>query len=315
MAADPTDERLRDALRRYWAVREELQALGIPAFDSPDDAAVWLAERQPSAARTDIHGDDGAVPLVDKAAIAQRLLAFGEEIWRARPEGPIVDDREADAFVKADPFALLVGVVCDYRIPAERAWVVPLELKRRLGHLDPGRIARGGERVSAAFALPPKLHRFVNQAAGYVVAAAERVVDEYAGDAARIWAGRPTARELFGRLASFKGIKQKKAAMAVEMLVQNFGVPVQEREGIDVAVDVHVRRVFLRTGLAASHDAKAIIRSARELHPSRPGALDEPAWWIGRKWCRPVRPECPSCPLSSVCPKLIGRASAVRGVG
>jgi len=39
----------------------------------------------------------------------------------------------------------------------------------------------------------------------------------------------------------------KKAAMAVEMLERDLGVPVRDMGGSDIAYDVHARRVFLRT--------------------------------------------------------------------
>ncbi len=41
-------------------------------------------------------------------------------------------DPEADAFITADPLALLVGMVLDQQIPLERAFAAPLELWRRL---------------------------------------------------------------------------------------------------------------------------------------------------------------------------------------
>jgi hypothetical protein len=38
--------------------------------------------------------------------------------------------------------------------------------------------------------------------------------------------------------------------MAVEILARDLGIPLREMSGSDVAYDVHLRRVFLRTGLA-----------------------------------------------------------------
>jgi endonuclease-3 len=64
-----------------------------------------------------------------------------------------------------------------------------------------------------------------------------------------MWSGKPTARQLFERLDKFEGIGQKKAAMAVEILERDLGVPISAMHGSDIAYDVHVRRVFLRTGL------------------------------------------------------------------
>ena len=54
-----------------------------------------------------------------------------------------------------------------------------------------------------------------------------------------------------------------------------------------------------------------MIAVARRLHPARPGALDLPAWQIGRGWCHPSVPDCISCPLTAVCPKDIERAAQV----
>jgi endonuclease III len=53
---------------------------------------------------------------------------------------------------------------------------------------------------------------------------------------------------------------------------------------------------------------------ARALHPERPGALDMPAWDIGRRWCHPTRPECLGCPINAACPRLIDSAAQVHGV-
>jgi endonuclease III len=144
------------------------------------------------------------------------------------------------------------------------------------------------------------------------VAAARKVVSEYGGDAGSIWAGQPSAAELAGRLRTFRGIGQKKAAMAVEILARDLGAPIAELSGSDIAFDVHVRRVFLRTRLIEYDDLDHIVDVARRLHPERPGELDFPAWLIGRQWCGAGIPNCAACALRDVCPRDVDRASAVR---
>ena len=104
------------------------------------------------------------------------------------------------------------------RIPYQRAWQAPLELRRRLGHLDPTRLATDPEAARRAVQAPAPLHRYVETVPRWVVAAARKVATEYGGDASRIWSDRPTARQLIDRLLAFDGIGLKKAAMAVEML-------------------------------------------------------------------------------------------------
>jgi len=145
----------------------------------------------------------------------------------------------------------------------------------------------------------------------WIVQAAEVVLHEYGGDAKRIWSDLPTAAELQLRFDRFPGIGQKKAAMAVEMVERDLRVPIRDMQGSDIAFDIHVRRVFLRTGLADRDDQAHMIAVARELHPERPGALDVPAWTVGKLWCHPGVPDCPACVLNEVCPRWIDRASTV----
>ena len=223
-------------------------------------------------------------------------------------------DPDANALVFEDPFAFLLSTLFKQGIPAERASTAPYLLRERLGHLDPARIAADPEGVAAAIATPPMLHRFKVTMPRWVCAAARRVVERYGGDAATIWSDRPTARELQRRLAEFDGIGQKKAAMAVDLLSRDLGVDIAELDGNDVAYDVHVRRVFLRTGLAAADRLEEVVDAARRASPERPGGLDHPAWVIGRRWCRPRVPLCAQCPIEAACPQLVDRAAGVRGI-
>jgi uncharacterized HhH-GPD family protein len=249
-------------------------------------------------------------------SMVQALLDFGAAIdesgsTRARPT--LVEDDPANEFLIADDWAFLAGVIGDYQMPAERAWAVPYRLSRRLGGWGIDLIAENPQRVLDAFLGPPALHRFPTQSARWFVAGAQRVIDEYDGVAGAVWNDRPTARQLQERLSEFVGISQKKAAMAVEILASQFGVEVRDLSGSDIAYDVHVRRVMLRTGLAKRDQVDHMVDVARRLHPERPGALDLPLWEIGKTWCRARRTECDSCVIGAVCPRLVEAAAGVRG--
>jgi len=254
-------------------------------------------------------------PARQQAAVAAALLAYAASYSERDPgsRAELAPEREADDLVHDDPFAFLLGVIFDQGIPYQRAWQAPLELRRRLGHLDPTRLATDPEAVRRAVQVPTPLHRYVETVPRWVAAAAHKVATEFGGDAGRIWSDRPTARQLIDRLLTFDGIGLKKAAMAVEMLERDLGVPVREMGGSDIAYDVHVRRVFLRTGLAERDDEQHMIEVARALHPERPGALDDPVWRVGKLWCHASEPDCPDCPITEACPKLIDRARDVRG--
>jgi len=251
-----------------------------------------------------------------KLAVVRQLIAFEIEERGPLRRGtqPLIGgDDEADRFVHQDDFAFLLAVIFDQGIPAERAWRAPLDLRDRLGHLDPAHIAAEPKVVAEAIRRPKALHRFVNKTPRWVVSAAGRVLSEYEGDAGNIWRGSPTAVQVRDRLDAFPGISQKKAAMAVMLLWRNRDVPIDGMEECDVAVDIHLRRVFLRTGLAERDQPSHLIRAARDLYPTLPGALDPPAWAIGREWCHARVPECPECPLTEVCPKLVPCAATVSG--
>jgi uncharacterized HhH-GPD family protein len=252
-------------------------------------------------------------PGEQQQAIAAALLEYGSH-HSASEKGAALEftaNEQANAMLRSDPFAFLLGVLFDQNVPAERAWLAPFILKERLGHLDPQTIAHADGAVRDAVQQVPKLHRYVNKMPRWVVLAARRVVDLYNGDASAIWSDNPSADILQKRFDDFLGISQKKAAMAVEILERDLGVSVRDLDRSDIAVDVHVRRVFLRTRLAERDDRDHMIGVARQLHPARPGALDLPTWLIGKGWCHAGVPNCASCPLTEVCPKEIERAAHV----
>lgn len=235
-----------------------------------------------------------------EAFVIGALLEFGRTL--SKGESRLSPIPEADHLVRINPFAFLVAILLDQGVPAERAFNAPKVLEDRVGSLTAERVAGNPKALRAAMRQRPMPHRYPKVGADWIVKAATRVVTHYAGDAANIWAGAPTARELQNRFLEFDGVGQKKAAMAVEILERDLGVEVRELSGSDVAVDVHIRRVFQRTGLTAGASNEEIIETARAGHPTRPGELDVPAWIIGRTWCRPQKPKCAPCALNWACP-------------
>src|SRR5262249_26300086 len=149
-------------------------------------------------------------------------------------------NEKANAMLRSDPFAFLLGVLFDQNVPAERAWIAPFILKERLGYLDPQTIAHAEDAVRDAVQQMPKLHRYINKMPRWIVRAAQRVVDHYGNDASAIWSDNPSADVLQQRFDDFLGISQKKAAMAVEILERDLGVHVRNLERSDIAYDVHI---------------------------------------------------------------------------
>jgi endonuclease III len=153
--------------------------------------------------------------------------------------------------------------------------------------------------------MKPMLHRFKENVPRWIVSCARRLQAEYHGDAAEIWPPGAHVLDVVARLDAFDGIGRKKAVMTAELLARHFRVPLEGRDSGQVAFDVHVRRVFLRSGLAEQDSREAIEASARRWSPDAPGLLDLPAWLIGRETCRPNVPQCDACRLAGVCARRV----------
>lgn len=229
---------------------------------------------------------------------------------------------ETVRLVEKNPDAFLIAVLFDRMLPWEKAWEAPLQLKRRLGHLDIHKISKmkteSLAKVLGKGRSQKSLVRFPNRMSEGLVSACRVLMIRYAGDARNIWRGA-TAAVVIERLSKFEGISQKIANMTARFLGLYYGVRFSDWGNIDMPVDRHVARVFLRAGLVkpVSSDTvqripilkEAIIHKARLLSPRFPAALDEPAFEIGRYWCTSERAYCDHepepCPLRKVCPRLI----------
>lgn len=239
---------------------------------------------------------------------AYELLAFGRELeasGAAQVGGGFSGNPAADALLETEPNAFLLGILFTQGIPAERAWAGPWMLRERLGTLDLDFIACNPDAVREAVQRPPMLHRFKETLPRWITSAAARLGVEYAGDASNIWPSGARVLEVTERLSAFDGIGRKKAVMGAEILMRHFGVELRGRECGQVAYDVQVRRVFLRTGMVDADSIEAIEHAAAAACPEAPGTLDLAAWLVGRDWCRPQRPLCDVCRLGAVCARRV----------
>ena len=245
-----------------------------------------------------------------RRAVALELLAYGRELevlGAAQVGGGFTSSGRANALLESSSNAFLIGVLFTQGIPAERAWAGPYRLLERLGTLDLEFLAWREDAVRDAVQQPPMLHRFKETLPRWVSSAARRLLAEYGGDASRIWPAGDHVLDVTERLTAFDGVGRKKAVMAVEILTRHFGVALEGRECGQVAFDVQVRRVFLRSGLADVDSREAIETAAAAACPQSPGTLDLAAWLIGRETCRPKAPLCDRCRLGAVCPRLVER--------
>jgi uncharacterized HhH-GPD family protein len=254
--------------------------------------------------------------------------AIGSTVRGRNFEGWEISEESKDLY-RRSPDAFLMAAVLSKQVRGEQAYEIPRRLQQRLGHLDVRRIAEMSQQELAAYMGPGKygkaLHRFYNAMSGQLIFNCQLIVEKYGGCAASIWTddrttGLPAdAGMVIARLQELKGVSQKISNMFVRHLVTDYGVSLEGWDRIDIAVDRHVARVFLRTGLVRSKKgqdkyhvsdvADEVVVRARELYPEYPAALDIPAFTVGYFWCTEKEARCDGpegmgpCPLSKVCSK------------
>jgi uncharacterized HhH-GPD family protein len=120
--------------------------------------------------------------------------------------------------------ALLIGFVLDQQVTVQKAFSGPLELRERLGALDPHTLASTD--LEPVFRARPAIHRFPRSMAARVHDLAVHVRDHCDGDAARVWTEATDADELRANLAALPGFGEMKVKALGAVLAKRFGVEV-----------------------------------------------------------------------------------------
>ena len=137
----------------------------------------------------------------------------------------ITGDAAADNLLNTDANALLLGMLLDQQVPMEWAFAGPSTLKERLGHLDPGKIAAMPEDDFVSICCEkPAIHRFPGSMSKRIHQVCAVVADQYDGDAANLWTGVDSGKELFRRLKALPGYGDEKSKILVAILGKTQGV-------------------------------------------------------------------------------------------
>ena len=138
----------------------------------------------------------------------------------------LAQDREADALLASNPFALLVGMLLDQQIPMETAFAGPKKIADRIGALDARQIAdHNPDEFIALCSETPAIHRFPGSMSKRVQALAQAIVDDYDGDVTALWTGgEPDGAEVLRRLKRLPGFGEQKAKIFLALLGKQYGV-------------------------------------------------------------------------------------------
>jgi endonuclease III len=240
---------------------------------------------------------------MDKDARVLALLNFSIKI---QPRELFAVTREgAAALVEKNPFAFALAAVLDRGTKSEIIWTIPYDLKMKIGTLTPQFFAgKSFEELESLFRSLQNKPRYITDAPRTAKGLAQIVLNEYDGDTRKIWQNHTSTyvKSVFRRIY---GVGPGIASMIVLLLEKCFKMNFTDldHKNMDVKPDVHVVRVFQRLGFISIADATEALRAARKFNPEYPGALDAPAWIIGKKWCTPFGPQCTACVMGAVCPK------------
>lgn len=172
---------------------------------------------------------------------------------------PWTGDEDADRLLATDPLALLIGMLLDQQFPMERAFAGPHILRSRLGReLDAHDLTEIDEdELVEVYRGPPAIHRYPASMAKRTQALAQAVVDDYDGDAEKIWEEAADGKDLYRRLKALPGFGEAKARIFVGVVGKRLGKGPAgwEKEAADWASIADV----------ASFDDIADLREAKRL--------------------------------------------------
>lgn len=233
------------------------------------------------------------------------LTEYGEKV-NNDVKVHLVDDSEHNAFLSnlTDfPHAFVLACCMDRQIKADRAWKIPCMVKKFLcPNFSIDDLAKITLEEYKVFFETHSLHRFNSDMAEVFCKAVHRIKEQYNGDASQIWNGTPSSATVVYRFLQFDGVGVKIATMAANILARQLKVPMSDYYSIDISPDVHVQRIFKRTGLVEKEASlDEIIYKAREISPGYPGIIDAACWKIGREHCHATTPSCTNCPITEYC--------------
>lgn len=138
---------------------------------------------------------------------------------------PVTNTPEANRLLVSDPLALLIGMLLDQQVPMEWAFLGPYTLRERLGGaLDASAIAAmDPEDLVAVFVAKPALHRYPAAMARRTHELCQYLVDNYDGDAGKVWRGVRSGDELYRRLRALPGYGDEKAKIFLAILAKRLG--------------------------------------------------------------------------------------------
>ena len=181
------------------------------------------------------------------------------------------------------PHFYVLGCVMDRQIKAEKAWTIPYKIGQIIKSFEFKDYLKLSEEEYIKIFEENRFHRFNKTMGICFYLAIQKIHLEYNDDASNIWKNTPKSSDVLNRFYDFKGVGDKIANMAVNILIRDFKIPMSDYSAIDLPPDSQVKKFLVKNGFVNENASpKEIILLARQLYPKYPGILDI-AWEEGRK--------------------------------
>jgi uncharacterized HhH-GPD family protein len=132
------------------------------------------------------------------------------------------DSERANVLIATNPMALLIGFVLDQQVTVQKAFSGPLALEERVGSLEAEKLVSAD--LDAIFREKPAIHRFPGNMAKRVHDLAAHVLDQYDGDATRVWKGVRSSDQLRTNIEALPGFGEMKVKSLAAVLAKRFNV-------------------------------------------------------------------------------------------
>ena len=182
----------------------------------------------------------------------------------------LTGDPAADDLLSTDDNALLLGMVLDQQVAMEKAFAGPAVIAGRMGgRLDVAAIAAMDEDAFVALCSErPAVHRFPGAMAKRVRQVCQVLVEDFDGDAGRVWRDAASGADLERSLTALPGIGAEKATIFVAVLAKQRGVqpPGWQEAAGDFGQDGHrsVADVVDEESLAKVRESKRTAKAAKK---------------------------------------------------
>ena len=133
---------------------------------------------------------------------------------------------EANELIAKDPMALLIGFALDQQVSVPKAFTGPLDIKERLGTLDPEKLAAAD--LETVFREKPAIHRFPAKMAERVHDLSVHITAEYGGDAERVWKDAKNGEQLRANIEGLPGFGEMKVKALGSVLAKRYGIRAAE---------------------------------------------------------------------------------------